>query len=131
MSLASKCGESDVPVTDVLRLAIWLMCEVVRCLLNVDDRVVSGKSNEGMKLTERGTQKISDAWGVWPPVIMRCEKHGHKVLMDAHWCNKSQFKLKSYAQSVNSLVFPLIFSFLILHLYSCFSSYLYVCQLFV
>ena len=61
--MASKCGESDVPQTDVLRLASWLTHKLVRCLLNADDVVVRGKSNEGMKLTERGTQKISDTWG--------------------------------------------------------------------
>ena len=86
--MASKCGESDAPLTDVLRLASWLTYEVVRCLLNVDDDVVCGKSNEGMKLTERGMQKISDTWGAWLHLIvsrMRCKKHGHEVLMDAHW----------------------------------------------
>ena len=61
------------------------MHEVVRCLLNADDDVVNGKSNEGMKLTKRGAQKISDAWEAWPLVRTRCEKHGHQVLTDAHW----------------------------------------------
>ena len=66
-----------MPLTDVLKLASWLMHEVVRHLLSTDDDVVSVKSNEGMKLTERGAQKISDAWGcgLWSGVknmAMRC-----------------------------------------------------------
>ena len=52
-----------MPLTDVLRLASWLMCEVVRHLLNVDDDVFSGKSNEGMKLTEGHAEDIRCAGG--------------------------------------------------------------------
>ena len=45
-------GESGMPWTNILRLAGWLMHEMVRHLLNADDDVVSRKSSEGMKLTE-------------------------------------------------------------------------------
>ena len=55
----------------------------------MDDDVVSVESSGGMKqLSEmHGSYRMCKGWGLhpdWGPQ-MRCEKHGHEVLKDAHW----------------------------------------------